>query len=326
MRIFGWLADEAGPGIIRIRLPLEELAKRGHDTYSSDYWGGDWINTDVVVGARVSRPEPSVRWRDVHKRSDRPFMVYEVDDDLLNLHPSNPAHEFFSKPDIREHHLKNISIADRMTVSTPRLAEVYGPYNSDIRVVPNAVPDWMFELPSSARTDGRITIGWGGSPNHVMDWEEAGPLLQRFLKRNPNVEMHTIGPRLFVPKGLAKNQWRHTNWIRKVEDYWRALDFHIGVAPLRPHQFNWAKSFLKALEYGARGIPVVASDVGPYSSYVMHGVTGFLVKRDHEWSKYLSLLVEEHQLRENMGQAAREAALQYTLSRTSPLWENALTP
>jgi glycosyltransferase involved in cell wall biosynthesis len=65
-------------------------------------------------------------------------------------------------------------------------------------------------------------------------------------------------------------------WNIDVPTYLRTIDFDfdIGLSPLRDTQFARSKSPLKALEYGALGIPVVAANVEPYASFVRHGETG----------------------------------------------------
>jgi glycosyltransferase involved in cell wall biosynthesis len=116
-----------------------------------------------------------------------------------------------------------------------------------------------------------------------------------------------------------------TPWIDGVDNVWRAIDFDIALAPLRPHVFNQSKSNLKALEAAALGIPIVASDCGPYPEFVEHGKTGFLVKRDHEWAKYLRELVNDEAMREEMGAAAKAKARQWTLEGNIEDWRVALT-
>ena len=53
----------------------------------------------------------------------------------------------------------------------------------------------------------------------------------------------------------------------------------------------------------------------------MHGVTGFLVKHSHEWGKYLRLLVEDHQLREEMSINAKLWASTRTIQGNAWRWE-----
>jgi hypothetical protein len=82
-------------------------------------------------------------------------------------------------------------------------------------------------------------------------------------------------------------------------------------------------SGLKALEYGALGIPIVAADAAPYRDVVVHGKTGFLVSRDDQWVKYLRELVYDAELREQMGAAAKQHVAGYALSRNWRRWEAA---
>jgi len=80
---------------------------------------------------------------------------------------------------------------------------------------------------------------------------------------------------------------------------------------------------VKCLEYGARGIPVIASDIEPYNSFVLHGVTGFLVRQDHEWLKYLEELAGDEGLRRSMGAKAKEAARAWTIDAGWTRWAEA---
>ena len=98
--------------------------------------------------------------------------------------------------------------------------------------------------------------------------------------------------------------------------------FDEAVAPLDPAgKFNRCKSFLRALEYAARGIPVVASACEAYSGFVEHGVTGFLVRYDHEWGRYLRDLVNDEGMRAEMGAAAKKLAATWTIQQRYTAWE-----
>jgi glycosyltransferase involved in cell wall biosynthesis len=101
------------------------------------------------------------------------------------------------------------------------------------------------------------------------------------------------------------------------------VDFDIGIAPLVPTVFAETKSHIKALEYAALGIPVVASDSAAYRDFVIDGVTGFLVKRDHEWARRLGELINDDAMRTEMGVKARELASQWTIQKGWQEWESA---
>jgi len=88
--------------------------------------------------------------------------------------------------------------------------------------------------------------------------------------------------------------------------------------------FARAKSAVKALEYAALGIPVIASDVGPYREFVLDGVTGYLVRRDHEWERRLRDLANDDAMRIEMGAKAREHARDWTIQANWRHWEQAM--
>jgi glycosyltransferase involved in cell wall biosynthesis len=109
-----------------------------------------------------------------------------------------------------------------------------------------------------------------------------------------------------------------------MPDYYRSIDFHIGLAPLRAHTFNRSKSPIKAIELAALGIPSICSNFGPYSEVVRHGETGFLARQPHEWATYLRELLDP-EVRRVMGEKARAIAAEHTIERNIELWEKALT-
>ncbi len=360
MKIFGWPADFAGCAHYRIHEPLGELARRGHEVTATRVALGAaddaMYAADVVVGQRICSPAPSARWaafrlyqepsyrewlraswrsnRDLvqiferlERRADRPKLVFEIDDDLWRVDRSSPqAFEWFSQPEVRRRLAINAKLADAVTVSTPQLGEVLSRFNQNVHVIPNAIPAALLEHEPPRRTDGVITVGWAGSHTHAMDWAMVDAELVRYLKKTRRAELHVMGGMDPLWSRVPQHRMRVTGWTDSVDEYRRRLDFHIGLAPLKQHPFNDSKSFIKALEYAACGIPVVASDVGPYRDFVRHGETGWLVRRPGEFLRYLLDLTHDEAMREEMGRNARKQAAEHTLEATAPLWEEALRP
>jgi glycosyltransferase involved in cell wall biosynthesis len=322
-RIFFWSADSSGCAYYRCEMPAAALAERGYDTLVASVMPDEWLDSAVIVGQRVSQPGPTSRWQQL-AREGQVKLVYEIDDDLLDVDPSNgPAWNFFSRPDIRSNIKRNIQVADVVTVTNNALAERVERLNPTVRVVPNHVPAWLLGL-STPPPGQPLTIGWAGGASHQMDWAEAVSEVARFVTRDRGTEMHLIGwrsPDLW--KRLPADRRRFTEWLDLVPALYKAIDFDIGLAPLRPHVFNQAKSYIKALELAALGIPCIASDVGPYSEFVRHGETGFLVCRPHEWSKCLKELLDPV-VRAEMGAKARSLASEHTIENNIRLWEAAL--
>lgn len=123
------------------------------------------------------------------------------------------------------------------------------------------------------------------------------------------------------------NAYRPITWSREVtsiESYMvTPIDIQVEGNTFVLAGFVSHNSNLKALEYAALGIPVVASDWYPYRDFIRHGETGFLVKQDHEWLKYMSELAADEVLREKMGAAARELARKWTIEEGWQMWADA---
>ncbi|MET8826116.1 glycosyltransferase [Streptomyces sp. NPDC004610] len=321
--VFAWAADNAGCGYYRAQLPMQGLAARGYATHHGTRLPQPVRhNRDVtVIGQRVCDPNPSILWQQLAAEGRK--LIYEVDDDLFNIdHRSPKAHQYYGRPDIRDNIIRNIQVAAAVTVTTEPLANIVRQWNPNVHIIPNAIPDWLVDHTPRQRTDGTITIGWGGSATHNMDWGHADQQIRRFLQRHPQTELHCIGNDYGAL--LRAPRRRFTRWQRSVEDYYRTIDYHIGVTPLLPHVFNQSKSAIKALECAALSIPVVASAVRPYEDFVQHGVTGYLVRRDHEWAQRLRTLATEPETRAEMGAAAHEHARRFTISALAPFWEKAV--
>jgi glycosyltransferase involved in cell wall biosynthesis len=344
MKAFGWAADKAGCYFYRLEQPLEALASEyGWTTEHGMKFPGFPVGRmppndsrlpgiaqeaakelDVVIAQRCANLGPSVFLQLLQVAGA--FTVYEIDDDLFNIdfRSNNSGWQFYGKPEVRTNIRDNIAGAARVTVSTPKLAEVLSHINPNIYVCPNAIPDWLLDV-EVPRREGRVTIGWGGSSTHAMDFEECGSQLRQLFGWRDDIEFHTVGANYARWMKLPADRVRSSPWFSSVPEYYKAIDFDIGVAPLRPHIFNQSKSYIKALEYAALGIPVVASDVGPYRDFVMHGETGFLVRREHEWSRYLRALIEDPAMRAEMGAKARKLAAGYTTQALLPNWVRAFT-
>lgn len=291
-----------------------------------------WRDTaDVIVGQRVCNPAPTLTWQDLASRPNAPKLVFEVDDDLFNIDPTNRhAHWFFGNPEIQKNLRENIAVADAVTVTTEPLADVIRKINPNVFIINNALPNWMFGTnqfePSIEKPDDRFVAGWAGSMTHSMDFKFAERGLRTFFQQNPEAVFHTIGADYAYQLKLSHPaQKRYTGWMPGVESLLRFNPFDVGLAPLRPHKFNQSKSAIKAMEYGAKGIPVLASAAYPYEQYVLDGTTGYLVRRDHEWNKFLRVFLNDVDLRIAMGKAGRNQAMKNTIKTRAEEWEKALT-
>lgn len=321
MRIFGWQADFAGCAWYRIVLPLGMLRQQGVGVE----WGNRLLDKhgdfDVVVAQRTCLDGPSQLFQGMAGLPRHPRLVYELDDDLLNMDQTNSAASFYNDPKVQRNIRANLECADVVTVSTEPLAQQMRRYNRNVVVLPNCVPEDLLAWQPGYHTD-RVTIGWQGSPTHDGDWAVAAQPIQQWFnnakRRGLPVEFHTVGvlprsfPRLFPHRVSA--------WQQEPARYYHMLDWHIAVAPLARTTFNNSKSDLRCLEAGVLGFPVVASDTLAYRDFVEHGKTGFLVDKPKDWGRYLQMLAEDPDLRAQMSTAAKEHAATRTVEGNVHRW------
>lgn len=315
--MFAWAADFDGCSYYRGALPARILREHGHNTDAYPELpldGGDW---DVIIGQRTVREDTSAMWQRL--AADGRRLVFEVDDDLWHIPPHNPAHGFFD-PACLDRAAENASAAAAVTVSTEPLAAVLRQFNPRVHVMPNYIDEALLHLQRLRRR--RVTIGWAGSPTHREDLRVCARPVKKLLAARGNVDLHVIG---WDYRNAFGGHGRFTPWARPTPNYYRLIDFDIGIAPLADDEFNASKSPVKALEYAALGIPVVASNTGPYPGFVKHGVTGFLADTEQDWARYLRMLTADRGLRERMGDAAREQAADWTIQRHAAEWSRLVT-
>lgn len=319
MKIKGFARQFDGGGYYRMRLPLDELAKHGHETSyepaRSDLAAHD---ADIVVGQLIGGHNyPAVIhqwWRQLFRDSK---LVYELDDDPFEIECHNPAAAAYGSRVAQDSIAHCIEIAALVTASTEPLAEQMRKINPNVVVLKNRIDEHMLSIERPRRD--KLTIGWAGGASHREDIKVCSYGLRKTLERF-DVEAHFIGPDF---TDLIRKPVRHTPWCATTTDYYRLLDFDIGLAPLAPTVFAQSKSHIKALEYAALGIPVIASDVAPYRDFVIDGVTGWLVRRDHEWAVRLRELICDEAMRTEMGAKAKALAAEWTIQNGWQEWESA---
>jgi glycosyltransferase involved in cell wall biosynthesis len=312
LKVWGF-EDGHACGYYRIRQPFEQMRLHGHTADYGIGWNEQAREYPIIVGQRVGRNEALPIWRRLragHK------LVYETDDDLNSIDPTNFA-AYMAHGDVEQDAAwAAIAAAHLVTVTSEPLAEVIRQRHDNVAVVPNHIDAAALDIKRPQRD--RVTVGWAGGDSHLRDLLLVAGHLRRFLERNPSVNLHTIGTDFRRP---CKLPGTHTGWFPVIIDYYRALDFDVGLAPLAPTTFNMAKSPIKVMEYGALGIPCIASDWGPYHDYIVDGVTGYLVRHEHEWGKRLYELVSDQAMREEMGAAAKAQAARYAIQDGYRKWE-----
>ena len=305
----------------RCSVPGYELAQLGHDVgLTEDLADPNLPYADIVVMLRHFSREALELMRAA--KSANKLVVYDIDDALWDLDPTNPAYQFYSRPSIRQGIEACIRAADVVTTTTEPLAKKLRGLNRRVIVLPNMLPAevWPFSG-AKPQNDEHVIVGWGGGPTHYADLEIIRDVGAEILDAYSNVWLACAG---LNPTPFAPHPRLALIPPVPIEEYSSVLSsFDIGLAPLVDSAFNRSKSDLKALEYSMVGIPVVASNVEAYKSFVKDGETGFLVKSQKQWREALGRLIEDRGLREEMGGKANALARQRLIAGTIGMWVDA---
>jgi glycosyltransferase involved in cell wall biosynthesis len=288
----------------------------------------DAEEADVIVSQRANSFEGMGVWRRWATPTCR--TVYENDDDIWNItHENSAAYKSYAEGGSeREAVLRYCATASMVTTSSPHLGDWTRELTGGqvpVVVLPNYVPEFVLGLGHDDR-QGRLRIGWQGGASHARDVLTAANSVRRFMQRFPGWDLYVSGVDYRDKFKAPADRAFHVPWIHVSDHsdvFYRSIDFDIGICPLLDTQFSRSKSWIKALEYMARGIPVVASDVEPYRRFITHGVDGFLVKREHEWLSILSELASDENLRLKMSAAAKEKARKNTIEGHWREWADA---
>jgi glycosyltransferase involved in cell wall biosynthesis len=316
IRVFGWQTSTAGEFDFRIGRPFPLLDKSRFEATWGQPGGEDIFDYDVVFAHRLAGP--SELW---HKVCADPniLAVYDMDDDLLCVDRENTIpHRLFAP--LAPETYRNVMAADVVTVSSPGLLERYSQLHPRVMMLPICIPDDMPDWPIPDREG--LTVGWAGSLHKRQDWPGVAWALRDYADKVPRARFVMSGAD--YTGGLLRDRCRFVAFNPDVDGFWRSLNFDIGLAPLVDTPFNQGKCHTKLIEYGARGIPTVASAIGQYTEWIQHGVNGFLVHEPGDWVRYL-LELSDDDIRAGIAKAAHESSRQWTFSRHIHLWESAFS-
>jgi GT2 family glycosyltransferase/glycosyltransferase involved in cell wall biosynthesis len=259
-RVVAYPGDEHGCGEYRIMAPCRALNQAGllqaqmsMKLYSPRELAK--INPDVIVMQR----QRAVTIEKAQKYS-RAFCIYEADDLLHNL-PPRSVHRDEIHGDELENVVEAVSRCDRLVTTTPTLADIYGRYCKDVKIVPNFLEKAKWGQLAPIRRQGRKPrVGWAGGDSHTGDLELLYPVIKAL---HGEVDWVFFG---MFPESLRPYIHEHHRGVNigLYPAKLASLGLDLALAPLEYHTFNEAKSPLKILEYGILGYPVICTDIVTY--------------------------------------------------------------
>jgi len=253
---------------------------------------------------------------DIAKKSGAK-VVYELDDLMESVPKMHYAHKEMNwwRTYLTWRCLAKV---DAITCTVDPLKKRYKWFCPNIHVLPNLLDIDFWEKPYLPNTSDKIRIGWVGGNSHKEDLLFIAPIIEKVLKKYPNVKFicsgfgGTSAPDRWVEfnygedlfKNLPKGQYEFSLGapMEVFPNKIASLRLDIGLAPVVENKFSRCKSNVKVLEYGINKIPAVAQRF-LYKDAVVEGKTGYLATDPDEWYEKLCLLIENKN-RRDVGETA----------------------
>jgi glycosyltransferase involved in cell wall biosynthesis len=313
----------------RLIVPHSKMYLQGHEVSqmaSIDHVPESQLSQfDLIIASRsISRigNEENV-WK-ILKRLGIPVIIDT--DDHYQLSDSHVLKKEWKLNHRAEALIYNFSQADAIMVTTPYLKYVVSQFNKNVEVFPNTIdfeqPQFIPNPEIAAMKSDLVNIGWSGSVTHLEDLQLIeGEILS--LNKSPYKDYKFMLAGFYDGDSIWHKYEKifTSNYILDDNNYGRinAADVYsyaqaynlmdIGLIPLRYNEFNRAKSELKMLEMGAFGLGVIVSDVESYQWMSKHG-KNCLVAGKKDWYKAMRRLIENPELRKDLGSQLKEDVMQ----------------
>lgn len=281
---------------------------------------------DVVVMCHTI--DPQAAWiLDAAQEWGRPI-IYEIDDDLLDVPTTIPGLDYLRDPARRALLERCVRQAAVVRVYSTALQQKLSAYNDRVELVAGPL-DWsLMPAEEPKRDPSQVRIVYATSRRADTVGQMLVQPLRQVLDRHPEVELTVWGPK---HEGLSDHpQVRHRAVVADYDDFFAefaAAGFDIGLAPLPDDAFHRGKSNNKFREYAACGIAGVYSNTPVYNGWVVDGDTGLLAENDeHAWVAAVSRLVTDGALRTAIGRRARDyARAHFNEAITDGTWMSQIT-
>jgi hypothetical protein len=215
-------------------------------------------------------------------------LIVDVDD-YWNVPRYNPAYKIYNEK-AKKSVLECLKLADMVWVTTHQLKDTVFPINSNVHILPNYIdsdePQW------NAISEHPLTIGYVGGFTHLEDLKLLNGQMEEICKRN-NARFLMCGYKHLDPLYLEMeyqitgSRKHRPDWfyvsemttILKYGIYYSMMD--VAIAPLTKTHFNKHKSELKIVEASTYKLPIVCSEVEPYTNHIDN--KGVLFAKGNDW-------------------------------------------
>ena len=323
---------------LRMSQFVPSLNAHGYRTMNSPFFSDDYLRRFFADGTKdkreiirsqvrrwkvISQSDADVLWIEkdvwplmpasIEKRvwnADRPY-VLDLDDAVF--HTYDQSGSALVRALLGKKFVPLMANSASVVVGNEYLADYTRKAGAEnIEIIPTVVEPSNYPV-EEAPDDGRIKIGWIGTPKNARYLDQVVAAVNRLANEWP-LTLVTIGAKPIA--GLDIPQVNHA-WSEEHEG--RLLGrIDVGVMPLPDDPYERGKCGYKLIQYMAAGKPVIASPVGVNKQIVSERV-GLLADSEQAWIDAIVYLARDRELRREMGLAARERVeTDYSVAAVAP--------
>lgn len=166
-----------------------------------------------------------------------------------------------------------------------------------IFLIPTPVDINLYPKKKELYNNSEVILGWIGTKGNLRYLEQLDHIFEILFNRFPNLKLKVVSNGIFKSRyiNVINKPWR----LEEEND--DLVSFDIGLMPLSNDLWSRGKCGLKIVQYLSVGLPVVCTPVGINQDIIKHGENGFWATNEKEWVDYLSMLIENPELRKEMG-------------------------
>lgn len=237
--------------------------------------------------------------------------AFELDDNLLKVPLDIDTDRTYQK------YVKTltslITRASAVSVSTDELKKTISKINPKTSTIANKISAKIWRGNLNKEISEKFVAIYFGTKSHKNDFELILPALTVISKKHPEFVLLVIGAldddykapewvKVIPVPPFNKNYPAFVPWLKEITKH-----ANLGLAPLAENSFNKYKSNLKALEYAALGLPVLASARTVYDSLALEAPAIKVVENTPTiWIEALSSIIEDKPCSFTKGLANRE--------------------
>lgn len=201
-----------------------------------------------------------------------------------------------------------ISLSDVVISGNRYLQQYASEYNNNTVIIPTTI-DTDYHVPHRVNDENKsyVVIGWTGTASTLPHFETIIPVLIKLKKKySEKIRIKVIADKEFQHKDIEIDfvKWSIEDEIEQLQQ------IDIGIMPLPDDKWSKGKCGFKGLQYMGLSIPTVMSPVGVNKEIIKHEKNGFLASSENEWISVLSALIDNEQLRNNIGLEGRKTIVE----------------